>query len=94
MAVPKRHKTSSTRDQRRMHLFVTSPALYLCPKCKKTAKAHTVCKSCGYYKGREVIDILSKMTKKERKQKEREMKGAEKEQKAEKSVTMENLSKN
>ena len=90
MAVPKRHKTSSTRDQRRMHLFVTSPALYLCPKCKKASRAHTVCKSCGFYKGKEVINVLGKLTKKERKLKEKEMKSAEKEQKA---PSMENLSR-
>lgn len=93
MAVPKRRKTSSRRDQRRMHLFVTSPALTSCPKCKKPVKAHNVCKNCGYYKEKEVIDVLGQLTKKERKQREKEMKVAEKEQKADKPLTMEGLSK-
>ena len=92
MAVPKRHKTSSTRDQRRMHIFVTAPALTLCPKCNKTIKAHIVCKNCGYYKGKEIVNVLGKLTKKERKSREKDIKGAEKEQK-EQAMTMDNLSK-
>jgi len=93
MAVPKRRKTSSRRDQRRMHLFLKSPVLIYCPKCKKPAKPHTVCLNCGYYKEKEIIDVLGKLTKKERKKREKEMKGAEKEGKAEKPLTMEELSK-
>ena len=93
MAVPKRHKTSSRRDQRRMHLFITSPVLTLCQKCKKAIKPHIVCSGCGYYKGKEVIDVLSQLTKKARKQKEKDMKVAEKDSKTEKALTMEDLSK-
>lgn len=92
MAVPKRHKTSSTRDQRRMHIFVTAPALATCQKCSKPVKAHTICKSCGYYKGNEIINVLKKLTKKERKQKEKEIKDTEKEQKN-KPMDMDSLSK-
>lgn len=91
MAVPKRHKTSSTRDQRRMHIFVTPPVLTICPKCSKPVKAHIVCKNCGYYKGKEIINVLGKLTKKERKQKEKEMKTTEKEQN-DKPINMEGLS--
>lgn len=93
MAVPKRRKTSSRRDQRRMHLFLRAPVLSLCQKCKKPLKPHIVCKYCGYYNGKEVIDILGKLTKKERKQREKEIKITEKEKGKEKSLTMEGLSK-
>jgi len=77
-----------------MHIFVTPPVLTVCPKCNKSIKAHIVCKHCGYYKGREVIDVLSKLTKKERKQVEKEMKDTEKDQKeASGAMTMGDLSK-
>ena len=32
-----------------------------------------VCKNCGYYAGRQVVDVLAKLGKKERKKKEKEM---------------------
>ncbi len=93
MTEPKRRKTSSRRDQRRMHIFVKSPALVSCPKCKKPTKPHIVCKNCGYYKSQQVIDVLAKLTKKEKKAKEKEIKRAEKESKQEKPITVEELSK-
>ena len=73
MAVPKRRKTKSRRNQRRMHIFLKQPGLVVCPKCKKPVKSHTVCLNCGYYKERQVIDVLKKLTKKERKKKEKEI---------------------
>jgi len=32
-----------------------------------------VCENCGFYKGREIVDVLKKLTKKERKEKEKEL---------------------
>jgi len=92
MAVPKRKKTSSRRDQRRMHLFLKNPAVTLCPKCRKPARSHAVCHNCGYYKGKQVIDVLADLTKKEKKAREKEIKAAEKEQAHDKPMTMEALS--
>lgn len=63
-----------------MHIFISPAALTTCQKCKKPARPHTVCKYCGYYKGKEVINVLGKLTKKEKKMREKEMKSAEKEQ--------------
>ena len=60
-----------------MHLYIEGPALRSCLKCGKAVLSHTVCQSCGYYKGREVIDVMKKLTKKERKQKEKELKAKE-----------------
>ncbi len=92
MAVPKRKKTSSRRDQRRMHLFLENPPVTLCPKCKKPSRSHAVCYNCGYYKGKQVIDVLADLTKKEKKLREKEIKAAETEEVTEKPMTMEGLS--
>lgn len=93
MAVPKRRRTSSAAGQRRMHIYITPVALTSCKKCGKPVRPHVVCPHCGYYKGKEVINILGKLTKKEKKQKEREMASIEKEKKKESPLSMEELSK-
>jgi len=75
--VPKQRKTKSRQGNRRMHLFIKRRSLISCPKCAKPALPHTVCHNCGYYKGRQVIDVMKKLTKKEKKQKEREIQAKE-----------------
>jgi len=79
MAVPRHRHTKSKVHQRRMHIFITPAVLTSCPKCKKPILPYTVCKNCGYYKGSEVINVMAKLTKKEKKTKEKEIKQAEQE---------------
>lgn len=74
-----------------MHLFLEKPALTSCQKCGKPVRPHTICSNCGYYKGVEFVDVLKKLTKKERKQREKEIEA--KEEGKEKPLTMEELSK-
>lgn len=96
MSVPKRKKTSSSVKQRRMHQFLVATTLGACPKCSKPRKLHTVCPNCGFYKGKEVVNVLAKLEKKERKSREKEIKETEKDQKTEKKekpMTLEELSK-
>ncbi len=57
MAVPKRKKSKSKRDKRRTHQKVTVPNLTTCPQCSEARLSHHACPSCGFYKGRTVIDI-------------------------------------
>jgi len=94
MAVPKQKHTKSRRNRRRMHIFLQAPSLASCPRCGKPIRPHTVCLNCGYYKGVEVINVLEKLEKKERKIREKEIKEKEKtETGKEKPLTLEELSK-
>ncbi len=88
MAVPKQRKTKSRRNQRRMHLHLQTPTLVDCPQCKGKKLMHAVCKTCGYYKGREVIDVLKE-------KKAEKKKGVEKKESEtpKKPLTMGSLSK-
>jgi len=79
-----------------MHIFIKQPFLSKCPKCGKPVLSHTVCFNCGFYKGVQVIDVLKKLTKKERKAKEKEMQAREtagKEGAEKKPLNWEELSK-
>jgi len=50
-----------------------STPLLKCKKCHEPVLPHTICLNCGFYNGREVIDVLAKLTKQERKKKEKEL---------------------
>ena len=95
MAVPKQRHTKSRRNKRRMHLFLEKPTLSRCSKCGKPILPHTICFNCGYYKGLEVIDVLKKLTKKERKKREKEMAAKKETERGEKEkpLTWEEMSK-
>jgi large subunit ribosomal protein L32 len=96
MGVPNKRTTKSARNQRRMHIFLKQPVLALCSKCGSPVLPHTMCQNCGYYKGREVVNVLEQLEKKERKKREKEMKLKEKEEKGkakEKPLSMGELSK-
>ncbi len=91
MAVPKQRHTKSRRNNRRLNLFIKSPALSICTRCKSATQPHAVCGNCGYYKGVEVIDLMKKLTKKEAKEKQKKI--MEEKDKKTKPMTMEGLSK-
>ncbi len=93
MAVPKKHTTKSKRNKRRMHIFLKRPKLSLCEHCGRPKEPHRVCPHCGYYKKREVLDVLGKLEKKERKRREADIKEKEKKATEEKGLSLEELSK-
>ena len=52
MAVPKKRTGHSAQGKRRSNWKATKPETSKCPNCGATVLAHTVCMSCGQYKGR------------------------------------------
>ena len=93
MAVPKQGHTRAKVGKSRMHKYIKKVYLSVCPKCNKPILSHTVCLNCGFYKGHEVINVLAKLTKKDKKIREKEIKQVEKDQKKENPLTMDELSK-
>ncbi|MBL7155202.1 MAG: 50S ribosomal protein L32 [Candidatus Portnoybacteria bacterium] len=93
MAAPKQKHTKSRRNKRRSHQALNEKHFSFCPKCGEPVLPHRLCWNCGTYAGREVVDLLAKLTKKERKKKEKELTAQEKEKEAGKGLTMEELSK-
>ncbi len=60
MAVPKRRTSKSRQGHRRSHHHVTAKAVQYCPRCNEPILPHRVCPNCGFYQGREVINMEEK----------------------------------
>lgn len=73
MAVPKQRKTTSRQGNRRSHLGLKKKNLSTCSHCGKKKLPHRVCSFCGYYKGRQVIDVMSDMEEEEKEERKEEM---------------------
>ena len=58
MAVPKK-KTSKakTRMRRASSWKLDAPPRSVCPQCTHAKLPHVVCPNCGWYGGRQVIDV-------------------------------------
>ncbi len=95
MPSPKQRHTKSRRNRRRSHLAIKKRKLSFCKKCGEPILAHRICSFCGFYNGREVIDVFARLEKKEKKRKEKELKereeGVKEEQK--KKLSLEELSR-
>jgi large subunit ribosomal protein L32 len=58
MAVPKKKTSKSKSRSRRASAWTLSvPARSTCPQCHETKLPHVVCPNCGWYGGRQAIDL-------------------------------------
>lgn len=87
-----RSTRSHTRN-RRSHHFLKKANFLKCPKCGQEILPHRACSNCGTYKGRQIIDVLKKLNKKEKKRKEKELKAQEETEAKNKPLNAEELSK-
>ena len=56
MAVPKRKTSKSRKRLRRGHHKAASVATQPCPRCTSPKLSHRVCPTCGYYRGKKMIE--------------------------------------
>jgi len=63
MAVPKQKSSKGRTRRRRAHKNITIAKTVKCSHCGKQKLPHLVCSNCGYYKDREVINVLEKLEK-------------------------------
>jgi len=47
-------------------------ALAKCENCGSAKQRHTVCASCGFYRGKKVLDLVKKAEKRQKKAKAKE----------------------
>ncbi|MBM3255088.1 MAG: 50S ribosomal protein L32 [Candidatus Omnitrophica bacterium] len=66
MPLPKRRHSSARGRKRRTHWKLTTANLVPCPQCKQLKLIHRVCEACGYYDGRQAVEIKIKEKKPKR----------------------------
>jgi large subunit ribosomal protein L32 len=54
MPNPKRRHSKTRTAKRRTHDALRPIGTSECPQCHELKLPHTVCRNCGYYKGRQV----------------------------------------
>src|ERR1700733_11396932 len=57
MPNPKRRHSKARTGSRRAHDSLKSHSLSECPNCHERKMPHRACPKCGYYKGREVLNV-------------------------------------
>lgn len=91
MVVRMRH-TKSKRNRVRSHHALTAKSMGHCTHCNAQVLAHHLCSNCGYYNGREIVNVLARLDKKERKKKEKELHAHEEERGRSADLSAEELS--
>lgn len=61
MGLPGHRRTSSHKRRRAAHFALTKAHLSKCSHCQATVRPHHTCMNCGYYRGRLVIKVKSKI---------------------------------
>ncbi|MDR1018127.1 MAG: 50S ribosomal protein L32 [Lachnospiraceae bacterium] len=54
---PKNKSSKARRDKRRANWKMNSMNLVKCPKCGELMMPHQVCKACGSYNKKEIINM-------------------------------------
>lgn len=66
MAVPKQKSSKGRTKRRRSHHKIELGNFVKCSHCGKPKLPHRMCSNCGYYKDKEVVDVLEKLEKKKK----------------------------
>lgn len=61
MVIRMRHTRAHTRN-RRSHHALKEASLVKCEQCGAMRRGHHMCLSCGFYKGRQVLDLATAKT--------------------------------
>ena len=57
MPNPKRRHSKRRSSSRRAHDHLKTHSLAECPQCHERKLPHRVCPKCGFYQGREIVEV-------------------------------------
>lgn len=56
---PKRRHSRQRKGKRRASIKLGIPNAVICPNCSNMMIPHAVCKNCGFYRGKEYVNMTS-----------------------------------
>lgn len=59
MAHPKRKTSKARKNKRRTHDKIADVVLAKCDNCGAAHRRHHVCVECGYYRGRQIMEVTA-----------------------------------
>ncbi|MCE1168158.1 MAG: 50S ribosomal protein L32 [Sphingobacteriia bacterium] len=57
MPNPKRRWSKTRTAKRRTHYKAEAPTVMTCTNCGSPVRYHRVCPECGFYRGRQVMEV-------------------------------------
>lgn len=69
MGLPSKRRTKQQKRERSSHFALVEKGLTACSHCKRQILPHRVCPHCGYYHGRQILKLETKLEKEARKKK-------------------------
>jgi large subunit ribosomal protein L32 len=60
MPLPKRRHSNQRTRLRRTHYKLSLPVVSECPRCHAARQPYHACPTCGYYNGRQVVEVQKK----------------------------------
>lgn len=58
MAVPKRKTSKARKNKRRANSYrLNKTTITECPQCHQPKQPHRICRECGYYNNKQVIEV-------------------------------------
>jgi large subunit ribosomal protein L32 len=56
---PKKRHSRARQGKRRNHIHLAVKQSIVCPNCSAPQVPHTVCETCGFYKGQQIVKTKS-----------------------------------
>ncbi|USN53388.1 MAG: 50S ribosomal protein L32 [Candidatus Nomurabacteria bacterium] len=79
MGLPAQRRSKGSRLRRASHFALQGRSLTTCPRCQSAIMPHRACTNCGYYRGRDVLKMETKLDKRAKKRQKQEPAEASKE---------------
>lgn len=57
---PKKRHSRTRQGKRRASIKLETPSFVTCVNCKSVMLPHKICKKCGFYNGRQVLNLKAK----------------------------------